>query len=370
MPRVQAFLLIAAVLAACNATIEARDPQTAPSNQGCVDTDGDGVCDGEDLCPLSNPNDADADEVCDDIDLCLGFNDLFDVDADGTPDGCDLCPSDAPDDTDGDGVCDSDDACEGADDTLDTDADGRPDGCDTCPLDPLDDSDGDQVCDSDDICDGGNDSQDVDGDGVPNMCDLCPLDNPDDTDGDGSCDADDPCPTDPLDLCPSADCQNGSNTLHTSPGGDMVVCDDPSDATCEEDIEQLCPATWHLCTEPEFTQRNAGWNVLTPEVTVGAIHCRTGSGAGHYTLYSATTALDVDSAFNCNYGSSRATCTTTYGCNELTVHALCCRPQTLCGDGVVNHPEELCDDGNLDETDACLNSCAWRLPNDWGVSGC
>ena len=351
------------------APIDNRVQPAATTSSACQDTDGDGVCDSVDPCPLANPDDADEDEVCDDIDLCLGFNDWFDVDADGTPDGCDLCPQDDPDDTDADGICDADDQCPGFDDTLNADGDDAPDDCDPCPLDVDDDSDADQVCDSDDVCDGGDDSQDVDGDGMPNFCDPCPLDNPDDTDGDGVCDSDDRCPTDPLDLCPLADCINGSNTVSTSPGGDMVVCDDPNDSTCEEDFAQLCPLTWHLCTEPEFTQRNAGWNDTMAQTTVGAIHCRANTGCGHYTLFTSDP-LDVDQSFNCSYGSSRATCTTTYGCNELTSFALCCRAQPLCGDGVMNHPEELCDDGNLDETDDCLNSCAWRQPGNQGISGC
>ena len=43
----------------------------------------------------------------------------------------DLCPQDNPDDSDGDGVCDSDDLCPGGDDTVDLDANGTPDDCDS-----------------------------------------------------------------------------------------------------------------------------------------------------------------------------------------------------------------------------------------------
>ena len=52
---------------------------------GCTDSDGDGVCDADDICP--------------------GFDDLLDADGDGTPDDCDLCPMDNPDDPDGNGIC-------------------------------------------------------------------------------------------------------------------------------------------------------------------------------------------------------------------------------------------------------------------------
>ena len=54
----------------------------------------------------------------------------------GTPDFCDACPLDDPNDSDGDGVCDTDDICDGGDDTADGDADGMPDFCDTCPAHP------------------------------------------------------------------------------------------------------------------------------------------------------------------------------------------------------------------------------------------
>lgn len=100
-------------------------------------------------------------------------------------------------DSDGDGVCNSDDICHGEDDTRDADNDGVPDGCDICPDDRRDDSDGDGVCDSDDVCSGGNDTADQDRDGVPNDCDACPQDAANDMDGDGFCDSvDDPCPND------------------------------------------------------------------------------------------------------------------------------------------------------------------------------
>jgi len=72
-----------------------------------IDSDGDGVGDGSDVCP--------------------GFDDGLDADADGTPDGCDVCPFDFNDDSDGDGVCDSDDVCPGFDDTVDLDNNSVPD---------------------------------------------------------------------------------------------------------------------------------------------------------------------------------------------------------------------------------------------------
>ncbi|MFT4873297.1 hypothetical protein [Congregibacter sp.] len=52
----------------------------------CTDTDGDGFCDDEDVCPRDNPNDTDGDGVCD---------------------SDDPCPLDNPDDANADGVCDT-----------------------------------------------------------------------------------------------------------------------------------------------------------------------------------------------------------------------------------------------------------------------
>jgi|GEM_PF-3553572 len=72
-----------------------------------IDSDGDGVGDGSDVCP--------------------GFDDGLDADVDGTPDGCDVCPFDANDDSDGDSICDSEDVCPGFDDTVDLDNNGLPD---------------------------------------------------------------------------------------------------------------------------------------------------------------------------------------------------------------------------------------------------
>ncbi|NND52958.1 MAG: hypothetical protein HKN54_11185 [Flavobacteriaceae bacterium] len=77
--------------------------------------------DPDDDCP-----DSDEDGVCDDDDICPGFDDGLDSDGDGIPDGCD--DDDCPD-SDGDGVCDADDLCPGQDDTIDYNDNGIPDGC-------------------------------------------------------------------------------------------------------------------------------------------------------------------------------------------------------------------------------------------------
>jgi cysteine-rich repeat protein len=158
--------------------------------------------------------------------------------------------------------------------------------------------------------------------------------------------------------------------LAVAPSGLIMLCDDPFDTTCEEDFDQLCPVGWHLCNIEEFNNNNDGW--LQPwdsiQRGVGVISCRPGSGAGHMTFPSSGVMGD-DSTNNCTYGSSRETCLTGYGCNQLDSQAVCCVDQPLCGNGVVDSPNEACDDGNPDNTDDCLDSCWWRRPSDYGY-GC
>jgi hypothetical protein len=122
------------------------DPSGAPD--ACLDTDLDGVPDGQDNCP----DDANADQA--------------DADGDGIGDACD-------DDSDNDGVPDDEDICPGEDDNLDTDGDTIPDCLD-------DDADGDGVDDGVDNCPAASNASqsDLDGDGIGDACD-------DDIDGDG-----------------------------------------------------------------------------------------------------------------------------------------------------------------------------------------
>jgi cysteine-rich repeat protein len=154
--------------------------------------------------------------------------------------------------------------------------------------------------------------------------------------------------------------------MSISPGSDMIVCDDPNNLTCEQDLETLCPPGWGLCSYQQFVARNAGWNyaVDNQTVVVAEIYCRGGSGAGHFTLgpYGNPGTLATDIPLNCGYGSSRASCPSGFGCNELQVQALCCAPTPSCGNGIVDDMEEQCDDGNQNEDDVCLNSCTNRSP--------
>ena len=231
------------------------------------DTDGDGVWDGTDNCPLlANPDQTDTDgdslgDVCDgddDNDGILdgpdncplivnadqadndedGLGDVCDPDDDndGDLDTADNCPIDFnPDqtDTDGDGlgnICDGDD-----------DADGDPDAADNCPLTPnpdqLDtDSDG-----KGDACE-----DDTDGDTVPDTTDNCllvPNLDQTDTDGDGLGDACDPDDDDDTILDTPDNCPLLANTDQADNDEDGIgdICDTDDDNDTVLDGNDNCP---------------------------------------------------------------------------------------------------------------------------------
>ncbi len=127
-----------------------------------VDSDEDGACDAEDICPVLNNSLIGT--PCDDSDACT-TGDIY------TP-NCDCAGTFA--DGDADGICDAEDICEFGDDSLDSDGDGTPDACDFFNDT---DSDGDGVPDSEDICPGGDDNIDSDGNGTPDACEDCPTFN-------------------------------------------------------------------------------------------------------------------------------------------------------------------------------------------------
>ncbi|MBM4370684.1 MAG: hypothetical protein FJ098_03475, partial [Deltaproteobacteria bacterium] len=153
-------------------------------------------------------------------------------------------------------------------------------------------------------------------------------------------------------------CRNGASLLSTAPGGTMAVCFNGS--TCEQDYETLCPEGWRLCSQRQYAARNDGWGYSTGgKMGLGAIRCRGGGGAGHYTVHTGN--LGQDEADNCHYGSSRPSCPAGYGCNEQGNLALCCKMNASCGNGAVDHPEEECDDGNQSDSDSCLPNCMTRF---------
>ncbi len=207
---------------------------------GQIDTDGDGVTDGNDDCPEIfgpiNTNgcpDSDNDGIANSKDACpenagpIETNGCPDADGDGVWDNNDNCPDlaglkklDGCPDMDEDGVADINDLCPevaGAidmDGCPDTDGDLIHDGIDKCPDEPgveegngcpYADTDGDGVIDEEDMCPetvglkSMNGCPDADGDHVIDSEDRCPntpgpYTGCPDTDGDGVIDADDRCP--------------------------------------------------------------------------------------------------------------------------------------------------------------------------------
>jgi len=169
------------------------------------DSDNDGVCDPEDVCPGEDdtidlntngvPDCAEVDcsigALCDDGDPCTYFDMIVDI-------KCKCAGTESPD-SDGDSVCDPEDQCPGFDDLIDLNNNQVPDGCETpgnCLVgDSCDDgdactgndvyidtdcncagvlldSDSDSVCDANDQCPGFDDYVDLDGNGIPDGCDC------------------------------------------------------------------------------------------------------------------------------------------------------------------------------------------------------
>ena len=159
-------------------------PLVSGKLQGCPDSDSDGIADLQDDCPnlagdkeFKGCPDSDSDGIADINDLCpdthgpIAMNGCPDSDSDGIADNKDKCPDlvgslaqgGCPDDTDGDGVYDIVDNCPTEKGNLngcpDTDLDGVADADDFCPLVPgtidakgCPDSDSDGIADAMDDC--------------------------------------------------------------------------------------------------------------------------------------------------------------------------------------------------------------------------
>ena len=213
----------------------------------CIDSDQDGVCDADDVCP--NLDDALIGTPCDDNNDCT-TNDIYTTDC-----GCEGTFQDA----DQDGICDADDLCPNLDDALI----GTPcDDNDACTINDLytadcgcegtfQDTDQDGVCDEDDLCPSLDDALI----GTPcddnNACTINDVYTPDcdckgtlqDTDQDGVCDADDLCPNldDALIGTPCDDNDACTiNDVYTADCGCVgTLQDTDQDGVC--DADDLCP---------------------------------------------------------------------------------------------------------------------------------
>jgi len=135
------------------------------------DSDGDGICDGDDSCP--NLNNSLIGNSCNDGDPCT-TNDVY----------TSACNCEGTfQDSDNDGICNAQDSCPNLNNALIGSSCNDGDPCTTndvyttascgCAGTSAQDSDNDGVCDANDICPGFNDGIDSDNDGIPNGCDSC-----------------------------------------------------------------------------------------------------------------------------------------------------------------------------------------------------
>ncbi|MBV8760912.1 MAG: thrombospondin type 3 repeat-containing protein [Deltaproteobacteria bacterium] len=124
-------LAVLVVLAGCNSLLGIED--VSVEKTVATDTDGDGIPDSIDNCPLvPNPDQADSDG--DGIgNACDACGTGIDADHDGTDDGCDPCLKGPQVDEDGDGIYDACDDCPGIPDPAQSDSDGDTIG-DACDL--------------------------------------------------------------------------------------------------------------------------------------------------------------------------------------------------------------------------------------------
>lgn len=297
-----------------NDSIDTNNNGIPDACEGCNPVVGT-ACDDGDACTMNDRivaecncqgefQDSDNDGVCDADDVCPGGDDTMDDNNDGIPNFCDnegcnpavgtpcndgdictisdvitsdcMCAGTSQD-SDNDGVCDAQDICNGGNDNIDSDGDGIPDFCDDCDIvagtlcddgdactmgDVYDencncqgtfmDSDGDGVCNAEDICAGGDDNTDSDGDGIPDFCDTddCPftLGSPCD-DGDNctendAYDADCNCvgvyqDSDLDGFCDAEDtCIGGSDFIDENNNGTPDFCDECT--TCNSTLEIAC----------------------------------------------------------------------------------------------------------------------------------
>ncbi|MFO1463751.1 MAG: thrombospondin type 3 repeat-containing protein [bacterium] len=372
--------------------LDVPNPDQADADLDCI---GD-ACDNCSKVPNVDQSDRDADGVGDVCDNCLivpnGPNPLLEC-GEKT---CVLVPSqDNQKDSDGDGVGD---ACQG-----DYDGDGVPDGIDNCPRTQVGKPPGP-----------GADQTDTDGDGVGDLCDNCRRTyNPDQkdlindqndplpdgigdacqgdwSDEDGVLDKDDNCiylynPDqanqdgdpfgDPCDMCPQ------EYSIYNLPW----ACSEPDGDGVANQVDN-CPFSYNPQQEPfvdggGFPGQACSYCLIsqTPwawdgdgDGVMDASDCDNCPGVYNPDQKDGDGDLIGDLCDNCrftpNYGQ-RDSDSDGIGdaCAFCDFNGVCGAKENffncpsdcpaVCGNGVIESPAEVCDDGNRVDTDSCYNDC-------------
>ena len=288
-----------------NNTVQDNDQCTYPleNNLDCFgeclnDTDGDGVCDENEIIGCTDSSACNYDNTATDDGTCTFVDGVCDtcengiivdndIDNDGICDTEDICPNDSENDADGDGVCESDEIAGCQDDTAcnynenATDDDGScifVDGiCETCSGDTDgtgtvvdNDADDDGVCDADEIagcqddtaCNYNENATDSDFDSClfTTGCETCSGDTDgigtivdNDADDDGVCDADEIPGCQDNTACnynESATDDDGSCQYNDA----ISVCG--GDCPADENNDGICDAIYG-CTDSNYQEYNS-----------------------------------------------------------------------------------------------------------------
>merc|ERR1719495_1260570 len=130
----------------------------------------------------------------------------------------------------------------------------------------------------------------------------------------------------PTDAQPATgECQGRGEEIDRNPSGQIIVCKDRSQSTCENDFETLCPPTYDLCSVERYNELNNDWNAQSIEPYLGKAYCRSGNASAGHVGFWGQQSLSTDLSHSYTFGASLPACPHSWwGCNEQQYSALCC----------------------------------------------